>query len=161
MPSSELHEELGATILRLAGERFHKSKAREQRKTVLASIEADVTPLNQGESQREGQDTSGVLGPSSEDEKMMLDDEGGEDEAALPKRKKEEIPGTKEPVMSSNDDLSYEIIRPSVRHILSQLDSTLQILHNARIATTNYASDSSATSDSEYRTLRRGKCHLS
>lgn len=149
MPSSELHEELGATILRLAGERFHRSKAREQRKTVLASIEADVAPMNQGESQREGQDTPGVSDPSSEDEKMMLDDEGGKDEAAQPKRRKEGIPGTKEPVMSSNDDLSYEIIRPSVRHILSQLDSTLQILHNARIATTNYASDSSATSDSE------------
>ncbi|KAL7956136.1 RNA polymerase I-specific transcription initiation factor domain-containing protein [Trichoderma compactum] len=149
MPSSELYEELGATILRLAGERFHKIKAREQRKTVLASIEAEVTPLHQGESQREGQDTSGVSDPSSEDEKMMIDDEGGEDEAALPKSKKGAIPGTKEPVMSSNDDLSYEIIRPSARHILSQLDSTLQILHNARVATTNYASDSSATSDSE------------
>ncbi|KAL7939500.1 RNA polymerase I-specific transcription initiation factor domain-containing protein [Trichoderma chlorosporum] len=149
MPSSELHEELGATILRLAGERFHKSKARQKRKTVLASIEGDTTSLNHGESQREDGDATGPQGSSSEDEKMMIDNEGNEDEPVQPKRKKRKEPETKEPVMSCNDDLSYEIIRPSVRHILSQLDATLQILHNARVATTNYASDSSATSDSE------------
>ncbi|EHK25180.1 uncharacterized protein TRIVIDRAFT_114634, partial [Trichoderma virens Gv29-8] len=149
MPSSELHEELGATILRLAGERFHKSKAREKRQVVFESIEGNATPFNHGESQREDQETSGLSDPSSEDEKMMIDDDGGEDEPAQTKQKKRETTEAKEPVMSSNDDLSYEIIRPSVRHILSQLDATLHILHNARVATTNYASDSSATSDSE------------
>ncbi|KAL7926847.1 RNA polymerase I-specific transcription initiation factor domain-containing protein [Trichoderma austrokoningii] len=154
MPSSELQEELGATILRIAGERFHKSK----RKTVLTSIEGD-----RAESEREDGKASNMPAPSSpssvsgrEDAKMMLlDDEGGrshgEDEAhsAPSNGKKRKTPETYEPVMSSNDDLSYALIKPSVRHILSQLDATLHILHNARIATTNYASDSSATSDSE------------
>ncbi|UKZ75524.1 hypothetical protein TrVFT333_003211 [Trichoderma virens FT-333] len=149
MPSSELHEELGATILRLAGERFHKSKAREKRQVVFESIEGNATPFNHGESQREDQEASGLSDPASEDEKMMIDADGGEDELAQTKQKERETAETKEPVMSSNDDLSYEIIRPSVRHILSQLDTTLHILHNARVATTNYASDSSATSDSE------------
>ncbi|KAL7943117.1 RNA polymerase I-specific transcription initiation factor domain-containing protein [Trichoderma barbatum] len=146
MPSSELHEELGATILRLAGERFHKDKARDKKKIVLASIEGDAASLNHGESQREDQ---GPSDPSSEDEIMMIDDGRGEDEPVQPKGKKRTAPDIKEPAMSSNDDLSYDIIRPSVRHILSQLDTTLQVLHNARVATTNYASDSSATSDSE------------
>lgn len=159
MPSSELQEELGATILRIAGERFHKSK----RKTVLTSIEADPASLDAGGSEREDGKASDMPAPSSpssasghEDvKKMLLDDEGGrshgEDEAfsAPSAGKNRKAPGTYEPVMSSNDDLSYTLIKPSVRHILSQLDATLHILHNARIAATNYASDSSATSDSE------------
>lgn len=159
MPSSELHEELGATILRIAGERFHKSK----RKTVLTSIEGDANPLEMGGSEREDGKASNAPAPSSpssasghEDVKtMLLDDEGGrshgEDQvhSARSVGKKKKAPQTYEPVMSSNDDLSYALIKPSVRHILSQLDATLHILHNARIATTNYASDSSATSDSE------------
>lgn len=159
MPSSELHDELGATILRIAGERFHKSK----RKTVLASIEGDPISLDIGGSEREDGKASNIPAPSSpssvsgqEDLKMMLiDDEGGrshgEDElhSARSGGKKRKTPETYEPVMSCNDDLSYALIKPSVRHILSQLDATLQILHNARTATTNYASDSSATSDSE------------
>ncbi|KAM0260826.1 hypothetical protein ACHAQJ_002593 [Trichoderma viride] len=158
MPSSELHEELGATMLRLAGERFHKSK----RKTVLASIEGDTTSLDLVESGREDEKALGISAPSSpssppghEDEKMILEDEGGqghdgdERQSAQSKARKRKAPETYNPVMSSNDDLSYQLIRPSVRHILSQLDTTLHILHNARAATTNYASDSSATSDSE------------
>lgn len=156
MPSSELHEELGATILRLAGERFHKSKGKSKTKIVLASIEGDAASLNHDQSQREDGGTPSLPDPSSsssgsghEDEKMMIDDEGGGDEPVQSKGKKRKAPEIKDPVMSSNDDLSYEITRPSVRHILSQLDTTLRILHNARVATTNYASDSSATSDSE------------
>ncbi|KAL6904588.1 RNA polymerase I-specific transcription initiation factor domain-containing protein [Trichoderma evansii] len=159
MPSSELHDELGATILRIAGERFHKSK----RKTILTSIEGDPNSLDPGASEREDEKTSNIPAPSSpssvsgqEDMKrMLLDDEGGrshgEDElhSARVGGKKRKTLETYEPVMSSNDDLSYGLIKPSVRHILSQLDATLNILHNARTATTNYASDSSATSDSE------------
>ncbi|PTB40479.1 uncharacterized protein TrAFT101_005664 [Trichoderma asperellum] len=158
MPSSELHDELGATILRIAGERFHKSK----RKTVLASIEGDPISLDIGGSEREDGKVSNIPAPSSpssvsgqEDMKMMPLDEGGrshgEDElhSARSGGKKRKTPETYEPVMSCNDDLSYALIKPSVRHILSQLDATLHILHNARTATTNYASDSSATSDSE------------
>lgn len=159
MPSSELHDELGATILRIAGERFHKSK----RKTVLASIEGDPIALDVGGSEREDGKTPNIPAPSSpssvsgqEDMKMTLldNEEGrnhGEDElhSARSGGKKRKALETYEPVMSCNDDLSYALIKPSVRHILSQLDATLQILHNARTATTNYASDSSATSDSE------------
>jgi hypothetical protein len=153
MPSSELHEELGATMLRLAGERFHKSK----RKTVLASIEGDATSLDLAGSGKEDEKALGIPAPSSpsspsghEDEKMILDDENADEHRpAQPKGRKRKAPETYDPVMSSNDDLSYELIRPSARHILSQLDTTLHILHNARAATTNYASDSSATSDSE------------
>ncbi|KAM0477923.1 hypothetical protein ACHAPX_005690 [Trichoderma viride] len=159
MPSTELHEELGATILRIAGERFHKSK----RKTVFTSIERDPASLDLGGSEREDAKASSIPAPSSpssasghEDAKMMLlDDDGGrshgEDEghSARSTGKKRKAPKTYEPIMSSNDDVSYALIKPSVRHILSQLDATLRILHSARIATTNYASDSSATSDSE------------
>ncbi|RFU76388.1 hypothetical protein TARUN_5880, partial [Trichoderma arundinaceum] len=160
MPSSELHEELGAAILRLAGEKFHKSMSKSKRKIVLASIEGDAMSANHGRTGREDDKTPAFTDPPSpssvsglEDEKMMIDDEGGEDDGAerqpAQPGQKRKAPKTYDPVMSSNDNLSYEIIRPSIRHILSQLDTTLHILHNARVATTNYASDSSATSDSE------------
>ncbi|UKZ65204.1 uncharacterized protein TrAtP1_006399 [Trichoderma atroviride] len=115
-----------------------------------------------GGSEREDAKTSSIPAPSSpssasvhEDVKMLLDDEGGrshgEDQVHSVRLtgKKRKALETYEPVMSSNDDLSYALIKPSVRHILSQLDATLHILHSARIATTDYASDSSATSDSE------------
>ncbi|PTB68238.1 hypothetical protein BBK36DRAFT_1083191, partial [Trichoderma citrinoviride] len=156
MPSSELHEELGATILRFAGERFRKSLEKSKRKTVLTSIEGDAAPQHHGEEgSREDEATSSLPGSPSpsrgsnlEDVKMRMYSEEDEYEPVDSKQKRKPDEA-KEPVMSSNDDLSYEILRPSVRHILSQLDSTLRILHNARVATTNYASDSSATSDSE------------
>ncbi|KAL7812967.1 hypothetical protein V8C44DRAFT_62707 [Trichoderma aethiopicum] len=155
MPSSELHEELGATILRFAGERFRKSLEKSRRKTVLTSIEGDAASQSHAEGSRENEATSSSLEPPSptqrsnpEDVKMKTysEDEGGGPIKAEEREKADEV---QEPVMSANDDLSYEILRPAVRHILSQLDSTLRILHNARVATTNYASDSSATSDSE------------
>lgn len=155
MPSSELHEELGATILRFAGERFRKSLEKSRRKTVLTSIEGDAASQSHAEGSRENEATSSLLEPPSptqrsnpEDVKMKTysEDEGGGPIKAEEREKADEV---QEPVMSANDDLSYEILRPAVRHILSQLDSTLRILHNARVATTNYASDSSATSDSE------------
>ncbi|KAL7787374.1 RNA polymerase I-specific transcription initiation factor domain-containing protein [Trichoderma ceciliae] len=167
MPSSELHEELGATILRLAGERFYEGKSKSKRKVVLASIED-----HEGEIGREDERKPGILALSSpspgsghEDEKMRIDDEGGEDDgdeglSARSQGKKRKAPKTYDPVMSSNDGLSYDLVRPSVRHILSQLDKTLQILHNSRAATADYASDSSATSDAESDTqsgLKRGR----
>lgn len=158
MPSSELQEELGATILRIAGERFHKSQSKRKRKVVLESIERDAAGLSQGETERDDEKMSGVPEPSSpsspsghEEEKMMIDDDddGHERRPARSKDTTKKAPKTYDPVMSCNDNLSYQLTRPSVRHILSQLDTTLHILHNARVATTNYASDSSATSDSE------------
>lgn len=155
MPSSELHEELGATILRFAGERFRKSLEKSRRKTVLTSIEGDAVSHYHGEGSREDEATSSLPDPPSpsqtsdyEDVKMKMHLEGEEDDP-VKSEERQKADEAREPAMSSNDDLSYEILRPSVRHILSQLDATLRILHNARVATTNYASDSSATSDSE------------
>ncbi|KAH0494964.1 hypothetical protein TgHK011_008542 [Trichoderma gracile] len=156
MPSSELHEELGATILRFAGERFRKGLEKSRRKTVLTSIEGDAALPTDAEGSREDEATSSLPGPPSpsqrsdlEDLKMRMYSEDDDDDGFVKREDREKADEVREPVMSSNDDLSYEILRPSVRHILSQLDSTLRILHNARVATTNYASDSSATSDSE------------
>ncbi|RYP12800.1 hypothetical protein DL766_009915 [Monosporascus sp. MC13-8B] len=46
------------------------------------------------------------------------------------------------PVVSTDDDMSYALLRPSVRHILSKLDATLSILHVAQESAMNYLSDS-------------------
>lgn len=56
---------------------------------------------------------------------------------------------TFEPTVSSNDDLSSKLLLPSVRHILSQLDRTLTILHNARVAGLNYLSDSDSSTEED------------
>jgi hypothetical protein len=141
LPSTELEEELSATILRTAKRRFNHRK----RKIPRRSIEATVERI---------QSDDDVPGPSSR-ETSIKPEFGYEDE----EMHDTDVPGsitghpseskTYEPVVSANDDLSYDLLRPSVRHILSQLDDTLTILHNSRVAGLSYLSDSSTEDESD------------
>ncbi|KAK5992698.1 hypothetical protein PT974_06113 [Cladobotryum mycophilum] len=168
LPSSDLAEELSAAVLRMARERFYKST-----KSVLRSIEGDEateprTPRagESDEERRRGASISSDSGPHESSDEIKSDNESGnmdieddeedeeedddeEDNQVTPRPKKRirRVPRTFEPMPSTNDDLSYELVKLPVRHIITQLDATLRILHNARVATADYASDSSATSD--------------
>ncbi|KAF5002185.1 hypothetical protein FGRMN_561 [Fusarium graminum] len=141
MPSTELEEEISATILRTAKRRFRRRK----NKMAKPSIE-DSTPLHS----ESGNNTPGVLSressarPETEEESdtMAVDEEKTQGRSR-------QIPKTYEPIESTNDEASYALLRPSTRHILSQLDDTLRILRNSRIAGMNYLSDSSTEDESD------------
>lgn len=142
LPSTELEEELSATILRTAKRRFRRRKG----KLALASIESAAM---QGESDNETPGPSSrepSVKPEAEDEdEKMLDTDDPTPVAPTTRSK----PKTYEPVVSTNDELSYDLLRPSVRHILSQLDDTLSILRNSRVAGLSYLSDSSTEDESD------------
>lgn len=173
MPSYELQEELSAAILRQAGKRFRKRM--KMRKSVIASIEEgdaedeedEGDPLDEDEDDDDddAEDGSeelrsspsvssfdGGLSSSVKGVRMEVDDDDDdnneEDASKFPRRAKK-APETYDPIISADEELSYKLLRAPVRHILSQLDKTLQILHNSRIIAADYASasDSSPTED--------------
>uniref|UniRef100_L2FXH2 RNA polymerase i specific transcription initiation factor n=1 Tax=Colletotrichum fructicola (strain Nara gc5) TaxID=1213859 RepID=L2FXH2_COLFN len=103
MPSTALEDELTATILRQAKERFYQRQEKYRRKEAAAQHRRNVAI-------------------------------GGYDRTK-----------TYEAVVSANDDLSADLLCPSVRHILTVMDNTLTTLHNARLAGLSYMTDSSAS----------------
>ncbi|KAL2873133.1 hypothetical protein SGCOL_011725 [Colletotrichum sp. CLE4] len=150
LPSTALEEEMTATILRQAKERF----LRRQRKV----RERDQTARTRNESahERTMASSASALSSAADDDDDDNKEKGGGNapppsgqgaqagvsdvEVEKPKRSK-----TYEPVVSANDDLSANLLRPSVRHILSTLDNTLTVLHNSRLAGLSYMTDSSAS----------------
>ncbi|KAJ0295772.1 hypothetical protein COL516b_012267 [Colletotrichum fioriniae] len=149
LPSIPLEEEITATILRQAKERFlrRQRKAREREeasrtrdesaneRTAASSMSAHSSAVSDGEDDDEDKDANAPP-PSGQGVQTRLSDV----EVEKPKRSK-----TYEPVVSANDDLSADLLRPSVRHILSTLDNTLTALHNSRLAGLSYMTDSSAS----------------
>ncbi|GKU03901.1 hypothetical protein FLAG1_06432 [Fusarium langsethiae] len=141
LPSTELEEEISATILRTAKRRFRRKKSKMAKPSIEDSLPHSI---------ESGGSTPNVLSressakPDTEegDKKMALDD----DEAKPTRRRN---PKTYEPVESTNDEASYALLRPSTRHILSKLDDTLVILQNSREAGMNYVSDSSTEEESD------------
>ncbi|KAK1448083.1 RNA polymerase I specific transcription initiation factor [Colletotrichum cuscutae] len=148
LPSTALEEELTATILRQAKERFLRRQRRAR--------EREEAARTRDESANQRTAASSVSAHSSavSDE----DDEDEEGNTPLPSGQGAQAAGTSdvdaekpnrsktyEPVVSANDDLSADLLRPSVRHILSTLDNTLTALHNARLAGLSYMTDSSAS----------------
>ncbi|RBQ82202.1 hypothetical protein VDGD_06100 [Verticillium dahliae] len=174
-PGKDLEEEVSASMLRIAKERFRERKLGQGDEPSEAgrdsdedsadesedahSDDADGEPLTKGTSEGEEAESE------DSDESQDGDEHGVQDEAEQQQQPPEdEVPArtTKAkkqyaPVMSADDDLSYELLRPSARHILTQLDATLTTLHNARMAgvvardqTDDSASDrSSVISDAE------------
>ena len=55
------------------------------------------------------------------------------------------------PIISADDEHSRDLLRPSIRHTLSQLDTTLMALHHARQTCHRYATDSECSSDDDGR----------
>ncbi|KAK1731683.1 RNA polymerase I-specific transcription initiation factor-domain-containing protein [Colletotrichum acutatum] len=149
LPSTALEEEMTATILRQAKERFlrRQRKAREREeaarirdesaneRTAASSMSAHSSAVSDEE---DDEDKEGNAPPPSGQGAQAA---GVSDvDVERPKRSK-----TYEPVVSANDDLSADLLRPSVRHILSTLDNTLTALHNSRLAGLSYMTDSSAS----------------
>jgi hypothetical protein len=148
MPSCELEEELSAVIVGQAKDRFLK---RQGKSTMpLPSIETQTTfGADENSSQQlprlpSSMPSSPVVGSDEEDEEIQLEHPNSNGAVQTGSKTRDY-----DPVVSANDDLSYELIRPPVRHILSQLDSTLTILHNSRLAGLGYLSDSTTEDESD------------
>ncbi|KAG9255933.1 uncharacterized protein F5Z01DRAFT_634902 [Emericellopsis atlantica] len=160
-PSTDLREELNATILRMAKQRFRKRKARWDavRPSVedagdeleqASSEEDDDEPLAPAESpqhREHGQDEDDRDG-STEDR----DDDHPQTETATPRQRIP--PKTYEPIVSLEDHAS--LLNPISRHIISQVNKTLSILSASRtIGLGGYDSDSSSSSDTSTTSRRR------
>lgn len=160
MPSSVLKDELTATILRIAKERF----LRRKQSSIRPSIEAPDSPQLEIDNDESSSSESG-LNFSSRPSKQATRVPVANGELANPI----EAEKTYDPVVSADDELSALLLKPSVQHIITQLDKTLTILHNARVAGLSYLSDSSETEtedESDYKKFstapkrRRGRPRL-
>ncbi|KAG5981454.1 hypothetical protein E4U55_002920 [Claviceps digitariae] len=197
LPSTDLQEELGATILRMAKQRFRRRERRRRRRqqqeqqpqkqqqrkrraepcSMQSSIEMPSSPvpprLEESEDEsllpssppgmgQSGDDNEEEGRPSSWPGDNDIDDDDGDhdedhDNDSAPSDAKRTTRDY-EPAISTDDQLSQQLLRPSIRHILTQLDRTLTVLHNSRVAGLSYlfdSSDSSMEGDSDAATLHR------
>ncbi|ODA78436.1 hypothetical protein RJ55_05817 [Drechmeria coniospora] len=151
MPSSRLQDEIGATILRLAKESFLKRTRRESA-PIQPSIESTAAGTAAETDDEISLPSSPPLSikmePAEVGDMTQLDSVEPHSRSSNSKNPNRPAPRTHEPTVSTDDDLSYALLRPSVRNIILQLDKTLTILHNARVAGLHQLSDSSTDSDS-------------
>ncbi|KAF9870251.1 putative RNA polymerase I specific transcription initiation factor [Colletotrichum karsti] len=136
LPSTVLEEELTATILKQAKERFRRRQDKHRQKEAAAD-ETTAAHSQSAYSQSEFTTEDGDGSSAEEDPTKVA--AATDDQTPKPTTK------TYEAVVSANDDLSADLLRPSVRHILSMMDNTLTTLHNARLAGLSYMTDSSAS----------------
>ncbi|OTA57543.1 hypothetical protein K449DRAFT_437411 [Hypoxylon sp. EC38] len=168
MPSTVLEEIISGEILKAAKEKFN---ARPWVKSTESDEEADsdnggveneetddetvASASATSRSQSRSRSRSKSVKPeyASGDEKMDVDGRSPLEIPLHESPKKQRL----RPEISTDDDLSYSLLRPSARHILAKLDTTLTILHNAQESTINYQSDSgdSETSESSHPNSRR------
>lgn len=170
MPSAALEEVLSAEILKSAKEKFN---ARPWAQPSASSEEEEADTDSEGGSEDEVSDGATVKSPlstkskksasrsrsrprsvkpelMSEDEQMDDVDKHHPEDDELHKKRHFQ------PTVSTDDDLSYNLLRPSVRHIMTKLDTTLTVLHNAQEATLINQSDS-GDSESDASSLRSAR----
>nr|CAE76577.1 hypothetical protein [Neurospora crassa] len=178
-PSRNLEEEISATILRCAKEKFRSRgfpeeddeddhsaihAMGERNDGVVDSIEKgdndhhhhaessqvlSSPPRRNDESARYSVPLSSPVKrePVSQDESSKQEGSASYTPSSSRRRPRAPTP-TYIPGPSVDDDRSYKLLRPASRRILSKLDETLTILHNARVAGLRDLSESSA-SDTE------------
>lgn len=134
MPSQKLEEEVTAAILRAAKERFRSRDLRPGEDEDEPSTEEDSQPDDAPDREESPamvkRDPSHVSEDGEETEAA--------DESAAAGSQDPEAAAAEDtvyrPEVSVDDGLSHDILRPSVRHILAQMDATLHTLHHARVA---------------------------
>jgi hypothetical protein len=136
-PSSLLEEVVSAATLKFAKERFLSRDATEP-----ARRGDDRTP--NAELLSSGNDSQpSESGDEGEGDEMIDVDQEPEGR----RKGRQKAPAeTFKPVVSTDDDVSYDLIRPSTRRILENLDRTLSILHNTRMTSAQYLEDSGESS---------------
>ncbi|KAF3057361.1 hypothetical protein GL218_06211 [Daldinia childiae] len=158
MPSTALEEIIGAEILKTAKDKFNARtwvKPDVSDEEIDSELEEDINDEDSGgeteastSSRRKksrSRSKSAKLEPISGDEKMDVDERKPEIDLPSKPDKKPRL----RPIVSTDDDLSYSLLRPSVRHILTKLDATLTILHNTQESAISYQSDSADSEASD------------
>ncbi|KAI1502929.1 RNA polymerase I-specific transcription initiation factor-domain-containing protein [Biscogniauxia marginata] len=151
MPSTALEETISAAVLRAAKD---KIKARPSAELATAGLEdsdegSDVDTLSTTRRTR-SESRPIKYDSAAEADKMEIDEIRDKTVPYVPLRKR-----YFKPIIATDDDLSHTILRPSIRHVLSKLDTTLTILHNVQDSTLNYQSDSADSDASD--SSRRGQ----
>lgn len=136
-PRSRLEEIVSATTLRSAKERLRRRGIAE------SSHQGDGSIVKSEPSESENESQPSESGDHDEDDENMAIDQESE---GRPKRKKKAPVRTFKPVVATDDDVSYDLIRPSTRRILGKLDDTLTILHNAQMPSAQDFEDSEESS---------------
>ncbi|KEY64720.1 hypothetical protein S7711_09335 [Stachybotrys chartarum IBT 7711] len=136
-PSYDLEEELFAVILRQAKDRFLR---RQKKHFVMDSTETATTSVVDPASDNHSSYVSSPAVPSSPPMTDLagqaeLTSNNGLDETATETDQEDyqDDLDPDEPVIAADDELSSKLLRPSVRHILSQLEHTLRALHQDRL----------------------------
>lgn len=136
-PSSRLEEVVSATTLRFAKERFLRRGVTEPAR------QGDESQVKEEPISSEYESQPSEIGDEDENDGSMDIDQQSEGR----QRRKQKTPvKTFKPVVATDDDVSYDLIRPSTRGILEKLDHTLTILHNAQMTSAQHLEDSEESS---------------
>ncbi|KAG6368467.1 hypothetical protein INS49_002674 [Diaporthe citri] len=136
-PRSRLEEVVSATTLRFAKERLRRRGIAE------SSHQGDDSTVKTEPSASENESQPSESGDHGEDDESMDIDQKSE---GRPNRKQKAPVKTCKPVVATDDDVSYDLIRPSTRRILGKFDDTLTILHNAQMPSAQHLEGSEESS---------------
>ncbi|KAI0545516.1 RNA polymerase I-specific transcription initiation factor-domain-containing protein [Xylaria curta] len=170
-PKAELEETISATMLRLAKEKFQARQERQRAEdTVELSSESsdeedsinETSPAHsrvRSTSKAKSHSKSRMMKFESTSEDEMMDDDYPHVENQSTSTLAEGI--QLKPVVATDDELSYTLLRPTVEKVLAKLDMTLKVLHNAQESRTHCPSESevsdvSSRSQSRSRSRSRG-----
>ncbi|KAK7962226.1 uncharacterized protein PG986_003051 [Apiospora aurea] len=162
--SFALEEAVSATALRFAKEKFQARPWEEDDMILTAPDDTDGKEegheaLDESDSNGASRSRPGSRASLLKKEEQLdsdLDSASDGSSGSVPRG-----PHYFKPVVSADDALSYDLLRPSTRRILSKLDATLTVLHKSRSASVHYASesesDSSIASDATAKSSQQGK----
>jgi hypothetical protein len=159
-PARELEEEVAAAILRFAKERFCRRQNDFSLEEDADESDNDVAMGEEGgDSDIRDADVQPSIeksehGPGKRLPMEALGHDGSSDDEGA--QRQTPTPGLRAAV-SADDETSYALLRPSVRHILTQLDTTLTVLHNARAAVFTNLSESDTQDEEIHATSSPGR----
>lgn len=128
-PSARLEEVVSAATLRIAKERLRRRGI--------------------AESAHQGDDSTVKTEPSASENESQPSESEDQESGGRQKRKRKAPAKTFRPVVATDDDVSYDLIRPSTRRIIEKIDNTLTILHNAQMPSAQHLDSEDSSSEVE------------
>ncbi|KAI1743347.1 RNA polymerase I-specific transcription initiation factor-domain-containing protein [Xylaria scruposa] len=165
-PKTELEETISATMLRLAKEKFQarQETPRAEDTVELGSESSDeegsineMSPARsrvRSKSKAKSRSKSRMMKFESTSEGEMMDVDYPH---VINRSTSTPAEGIQlKPVVATDDELSYTLLRPTVEKVLAKLDITLKVLHNAQESRTHCPSESEM-SDASFRSQSRSR----
>ena len=174
-PSLLLEDVLSAVMLRKAGEQLRERQQRRQtheidslpNQTIAATISRGARSRSPSESSTDSTTSSAVSHPSQSPKAPPAQPSLGQHaSASWRSAKADSDQGSQQAAnleMLSDDDVAHDLLKPQIRHLISQLDTLLNGLHTARRSYADVhpqgessTSESSNHSQSRDRRMRSG-----